>query len=60
MSDAGSDHDGGQEDAAAVCECVFVIPGSDSAPLLESVVAAFDDVPVAVDERVERRGSAAG
>jgi hypothetical protein len=50
MSDAGGDDDGWQEHATTVGEGVFVLPSSDSTPLLEAVVTAFDDVALAVDE----------
>jgi len=55
----GPQDGGGEQDAGLVVAGFLVIPGGDSAPLFESVEAAFDDVAVAVHLRVEVRGSAA-
>ena len=36
LIDSEVDHDGGQGDATEECQCVFVVPGGDSTPLLEA------------------------
>lgn len=50
----------GQGDAAEVGQGVFVVAGSDAAPVFESVEAALDGVAVSVQVRVEPWWSTAG
>src|SRR6478736_2544833 len=52
------DHDGGQDDATEERQSVFVVPGSDAAPLLETQVTTFNGVAFGVDLVVEPGWSA--
>jgi hypothetical protein len=52
--------DAGQDDPAAIVDCLLVVAGGDPAPLLEPVEAALDDVAALVGGRVKGVGPAAG